>query len=164
MLVLSGTGHRPPKITYQGRNAYHPATYQRLKKLAVAALKHYKPDVVISGMALGWDMALAEAALELGIPLICAIPFIGQEKTWPQASQDLYHDILAQCSGIVTTCPPGYAAWKMQVRNVYLADEADMMLALWDGTAGGTANCLAYAQKIGVRIENVWDKWSPVRA
>jgi hypothetical protein len=34
-------------------------------------------------MARGWDLALAKAAVELGLPLFAAIPFVGQESRWP---------------------------------------------------------------------------------
>ena len=44
----------------------------------------------------------------------------------------------------------------MQKRNEYMVDLADRVIAVWDGSKGGTANCVKYAEKVGkeiIRIE-----------
>ena len=46
-------------------------------------LERARPDAVISGMALGWDQAVARATADLGIPWVAAITFEGQESKWP---------------------------------------------------------------------------------
>lgn len=56
-----------------------PAEKHRAYRLIVAAVddlrrQHGDRLVVMSGMALGFDKALAVAALQLGVPLWCAIP------------------------------------------------------------------------------------------
>lgn len=33
----------------------------------------------------------------------------------------------------------------MQIRNQWMVDRADQVIGIWDGTSGGTANCLEYA-------------------
>ena len=53
----------------------------------------------------------------------------------------------------------GYAGWKMQERNKWMVDHCDEVLALWNGTSGGTSNCVAYANKIGKPINNLWEKY-----
>ena len=40
----------------------------------------------------------------------------------------------------------------MQRRNEYMVDKADTLIAVWNGTSGGTANCVKYAKKKGVDI------------
>ena len=35
----------------------------------------------------------------------------------------------------------------MQLRNQYMVDQADYIVAAWDGTKGGTGNCVDYAVK-----------------
>ena len=32
----------------------------------------------------------------------------------------------------------------MQKRNEFMVDNSDLVVAVWNGTSGGTANCLAY--------------------
>lgn len=158
-MIVAGTGHRPDKITMGGRNAYDAAVHARLVELAVAVLKQPRPKVVISGMALGWDTALADAAVELDIDLWAYIPFIGQEKRWPEASQAHYTRLLTLAEKVVVCSEGGYAAWKMQVRNKRMVDDCDRLLALWNGSDGGTANCVRYARERGRKIVNLWPSW-----
>ncbi|PAD70641.1 hypothetical protein CHH83_02225 [Bacillus sp. 7586-K] len=35
----------------------------------------------------------------------------------------------------------------MQKRNEWMVDNSDYVIAVWDGTKGGTGNCVKYAQK-----------------
>lgn len=104
-------------------------------------------------MALGIDQIWAISALHMGINVTAAIPFIGQELAWPEESQWIYWQIMRHKK--VTPayiCDPGYEAWKMQKRNVWMVDHSTFLVAAWDGTAGGTANCVKYAQKQGKKI------------
>lgn len=155
-MIIAGTGHRPDKL-----GGYSDDVLSKLIKLARTTLFDLKPKKVISGMALGWDMALAYAALALTEPeVVAAIPFLGQEKMWPKESQERYHTILKDCDDVLYICDQGYAAWKMQIRNEYMVDHCDLVLALWDGSPGGTANCIAYANKKNKPIMNLWNDWS----
>ena len=119
-------------------------------------LKRVKPATVISGMALGWDQALAQAALNLDIPYYAYIPFNGQESKWPVNSQDVYRFLLNKADHIVECSEPGYAVWKMQHRNECMVKDADVVLALWNGSSGGTANCVDYAEKVKKQVVNLW--------
>ena len=109
-------------------------------------------------MALGWDQALARATLELKIPFHAYIPFSGQETAWPSTSQNAYHALLDCASDLMICSPSGYSAQKMQIRNQRMVDDCTDILALWDGSSGGTANCIAYAD--GKKpIHNLWLRW-----
>lgn len=156
-MIICGTGHRPNKLGGYGNEA-------RIKLVNIAGrwLRDNRPDKVISGMALGWDMALAFAALmeEPEIPLLAAVPFEGQECMWPQQSRQDYHDVIRDATEVVHVCDPGYAPWKMQRRNEWMVDNSDLVLALWDGSSGGTGNCIAYAEKVGKPIVNLWGNYS----
>ena len=152
--VLAGTGHRPDKL-----GGYGADVSTRLVDLARAALMKYRPSKVVSGMALGWDTALALAAIELGIPLTAAVPFEGQERTWRPEQQQLFRAILARATEVVVVSPGGYAVWKMQVRNEWMVDRATGVLALWHGSGGGTGNCIEYARGRQVEIVNLWSTW-----
>lgn len=106
-----------------------------------------RPDAVISGYALGIDQMVVEEASKLSIPIVAAIPFKGQESAWSQFSQARYHELLAKASRIVYVCEPGYAKEKMQRRNEWMVDNSNVLVAFWNGTDGGTANCVRYARK-----------------
>ena len=48
----------------------------------------------------------------------------------------------------------------MQKRNEWIVDNSLRLLALWDGSKGGTANCVTYARYGRREIKNVWPEWS----
>jgi len=158
-MIIAGTGHRPDKIRIGPLDAYHPAVANRLAALARAAVGRLAPSLVISGIAQGWDTALAQAALDLRIPFDAHVPFIGQESRWPPAAQRRYHALLGSARRVVITSPGGYSAVKMHIRNVRMVDDSDVLLALWDGSRGGTFNCVDYAVGAGRRIEYLWRHW-----
>ncbi|APW79708.1 GTP-binding domain [Pectobacterium phage PP99] len=139
-MILSVTGHRPNKL-----GGYSIEAYSKLLVLATDQLSQLMPEKVLTGMALGWDTAIAEACFNLGIPFIACIPFRGQEKLWPQQSQDKYDNLVSNAAEVVIVSSGGYSASKMNKRNRYMVDNSDKVLALWDGTQGGTGNCVAYA-------------------
>lgn len=47
---------------------------------------------------------------------------------------------------LVVVCGGGYSPEKMQRRNAWMVDHCDFLLACWDGSPGGTGNCMAYAR------------------
>jgi uncharacterized phage-like protein YoqJ len=153
-MIYAATGHRPDKL-----DGYGVMPFLRLTQLAEASLRTLAPTKIISGMALGWDQAIASASSHLKIEWIAAIPFKGQELAWPEASQRIYATILKHASQVIYVCEPGYKASKLQKRNEWMVDNADAILALWNGSPGGTANCIQYAQSKGKPITNVWSSW-----
>ena len=158
-MILTGTGHRPNKI-----GGYGVDIARHMELLAEECLVELKPDVVISGMALGWDQALAFAAHHQKIDWWAYVPFKNQDKMWPEKSKQVYAQLLLLANRVVIVCDGEYAPWKMQKRNEAMIDQCDTVLALWNGSGGGTANCVAYANKIGRPIINVWEKWSRYEA
>jgi uncharacterized phage-like protein YoqJ len=140
-LIVAGTGHRPDKL-----GGYSDEAFNKLVEIAETTFKKTNPSEVISGMALGWDMALAQAAVNMGIPFIAAIPFLGQENMWIKKTQEYYKELLSKASRIEIVCEGGYAAFKMQKRNEWMVDNSDVVLAMYNGdTSGGTYNCVKYA-------------------
>jgi uncharacterized phage-like protein YoqJ len=110
-------------------------------------LADLKPTKAISGMALGVDQWAANICNKLKIPLIAAIPFEGQEKMWPEKSKKVYQSLLQKASEKIVVCEGGYSAYKMQLRNEWMVNHCDILLAVWDGSKGGTGNCVDYAMK-----------------
>lgn len=162
MFIISATGHRPEKL-----GGHNTITEKRLRLVATASLEklmkesliqRQEPVCVISGMALGWDTAVAQAALELEIPLICAIPCPEQPSRWPPKSVAVWADIRARAAA-VHVISPSYSATAMQLRNEWMVDRARLMLALYNGSKGGTRNCLDYARQKQVSILNVWKQF-----
>jgi len=157
-MKICGTGHRPSSL---GDNGYHPDTFALLVTIAGGWLdRNPRVTEVISGMTLGWDQALAVAAMDRLLPVHAYLPFEGQADKWPTRSVEFYSKLLQQCASRRIICPGGYAPEKMQRRNEAMADDADLVLALWNGTAGGTGNCVAYALMEGKEIVNLWDEFA----
>lgn len=156
-MIVCGTGHRPDKL-----GGYSKSVFEDLVSLASWWLVRNEIGHVISGMALGWDQALAVAAIRHGIPVAAYIPFEGQESRWPEASQTYYRKILKKCHRIHIVCSGGYSAAAMQTRNERMVDDSDVVLALWDGSSGGTGNCVRYAVRKKARIVNLWDVYTLV--
>lgn len=151
MIIIAGTGHRPDKL-----GGYSEEAEAHVYGVTCRFLMTYQPDEVVSGMALGWDQQLARAATVLGIPLIAAVPFKGQESQWPASSQERYNQLLAYAKEVVIVCPGSYDPHKMQVRNMWMMNRCTSVLALWNGSPGGTANCIKYAKQIKRPIINLW--------
>ena len=153
--LLAGTGHRPPKL-----GGYSFAVADKLRDLAHEVIDRVRPDIIISGMALGWDTALAEAAIERRIHLTAAVPFDGQESRWPEESQDHYGWLLEHADEVVVVSPGDYAVWKMTKRNKWMVERATAIAALWNGTKrGGTWNCIRDARSVDVPIIMMWKTW-----
>lgn len=113
-------------------------------------LDQEKPDLLISGMALGIDTLFALIGIERRINILAAIPCDNQECRWPEESQEVYYNILDNPlveSYIVSPGP--YYPWKMQTRNEFMVQRANKLIGVWDGTTGGTCNCVKYAEKVG---------------
>jgi len=159
-MIVAGTGHRPNKLS-----GYSEEAFDKLVTIAKNWLSPRKDQIqkVISGMALGWDMALATASSLLEIPCIDAVPFKGQELRWPPQSQDFYRSLLLKAFQVVYVSPGGYSAQKMQTRNEWMVDNSTILLALWNGdTFGGTYNCVKYAKGKRREIVNLWDKYKEI--
>lgn len=153
MITWSATGHRPDKL-----GGYGPAQVAKVNRFARWYLEQHRPDHFVSGMAQGWDMACAAACATLGIPWTAAVPFPGQESKWPAASQEVYRRMLGMASEMVYVGKV-YSPAAMQDRNEYMVRRADGIVALWDGSPGGTGNCVRSATRAAVPVLNLWPWW-----
>lgn len=155
-MIVAGTGHRPPTLGLS-------YSWEDKKFLASFALDELRaiPNIskVITGMAQGWDQALAMASIELGIPFIAAVPFEGQQAKWPVYAIDEYEDILARAEKVMVVTPGGYANWKFGRRDRYMVDNCDIVLAIWSGIKSGTGITVEYAKSKKVPIVNAWNNW-----
>lgn len=154
-MIVAGTGHRPQKLGGFGIEAR-----KHRIRVATRALEELRPSLLISGMALGWDQALVIAALKLEIPYHAYIPGTWQANNWPESSRAAWAR-LCECATKVVDASYGgpYNIEAMQVRNMLMVDNCDHLAALWDGSSGGTANCLKYARSVNRPITNFWEDY-----
>lgn len=135
-MIIAITGHRPQHLP--------PGAEPNVKALVAWALREMKATMLISGMALGVDQWAAEVALDLGVPLLAAIPCSDQDRFWTPQTRAKYHSLLARAQHSDIVQAP-YHSGCMQERNIWMVDRAAMVLAVFNGTSGGTAHCVKYA-------------------
>ena len=154
-MIVAFTGHRPDKLSFDDVHRLWMATLVELRRLEASR--------VICGMAPGYDVIGLSAAHELKIPATAAIPWIGHgvSPTWMRQGVDEYFRYLDMCDEhVVISDGEDYMPWFYPKRNAWMADRADVVLAAWNGTAGGTAHCVNYARRLGREIRYYqWDTW-----
>lgn len=138
-MILGVTGHRPQKL---GDFAF------RTRAEVTRAIEVFAPERLLTGMALGVDTWAAETCIGLGIPFVAVIPHDGQERRWSRQQQDHYWQLLNAAERTFYPAPGPYAPWKFQKRNEVIVDNCEWLLAVYDGTPGGTKNCVDYALKV----------------
>lgn len=97
------------------------------------------------------DTIFAIAALELknegyNIKLHCAIPCKNHSNQWNKKDRQLYNYILSKADAVKLVSKEEYKPYLMQKRNEYMVDNSDIVIAVWDGSKSGTANCIEYAK------------------
>ncbi len=160
------TGHRPDKL-----GGYSTAVLTLLVNLAMDEIRLRRPDEVIDGLALGWDMACAIATIKLRdeehlpIKLFGYVPFRSQEKRWRDDTLvRMYNKIISKADQVIylQDAEPkdaGQAIEWLNARNERMVDDGDKILALHNGSKGGTWNCIHYAEKMARPIHNAWPAW-----
>jgi uncharacterized phage-like protein YoqJ len=159
-MVVAFTGHRPDKLGgYRLPNPVQTRVETALRRRLEQLLKAHRDLLCLSGMALGVDQWAAAACIELGVPFKAFVPFIGQESMWPEPAQRRYRHLIERASSVLLLreAPPGYGAAPrlLQKRNEAMVDRCELLLAVWDGSPGGTANCVRYAEAIGKPVEKL---------
>lgn len=139
------TGHRPNKLG----NDYNLTSplIQKIKKELQIIIDTYQPKEMISGMALGIDTLWAQLAHENKIPLTAAIPCINQEKLWKDRHKHIYYNLLQHpltTQHYVSTNK--YTHYCMHDRNEWMVKNCDVLVAVWDGSSGGTEACIKAAK------------------
>ena len=158
-MILSATGHRPKRL-----GGFSKAAHSRLIDFANRCILRYDTEVEgIVGCALGWDQAVAQALLDQGHILHCAIPFDGFDALWSPEQRKSLDILLGKALTVHTVChdikTEHLAIEALMKRNRYMVDISNVVLALFDGSRSGTQNCVKYAEAKHRKVDNVWDKW-----
>jgi len=156
------TGHR--KLAGAYYNRHNPSTeWHTLKNYlnqVVKSLIHdHQITHFISGLAIGVDMlgvesvALVRAFGGPEVEITGAMPFPSQASRWPKPTRDHWDNICGLCNEVLAISEDPYHPSKMQIRNVWMVDNSDYVIAIWDGISkGGTQNCMDYAKSKGKPI------------
>lgn len=173
--IVALTGHRPQKLGgYDPHNPIASVVLERAGEHLSNVWDRHENLAVISGLALGWDQWVADLCSELSIPYAGAAPCRDQSNRWPSPSKAEYqricrgadgdvakwlnldgdgNEILHRNRGVVYVSNEPYSGPEcMQERNVWMVHQARSVLACFDGSSGGTANCVKYARKKDVPV------------
>jgi len=154
------TGHRPKKLP-GGYNWTHPSNlriiYWLSRQLTEIRYSYSEKVIACSGMALGVDQMFANTCLSLGINYTTFLPCISQSKVWPESSKGLYKSLLKKSSEIKLINKGPYYEGCMQERNLAMRDWAledrnRALIAVWDGSPGGTANMIKACKAKKIKI------------
>lgn len=151
MKTMCFTGHRPDKLPW-GRDETS-AEYRAFRLRLMAAIYHAAENGCtrfITGMADGIDLTAAELVLEIRkvmpeIQLECALPY-------RRNGSARFRRILNQAD-VVTAVSESYHPACMRMRNRYMVDRSDMVLAVYSGSSGGTRQTIEYARACGKKVQ-----------
>lgn len=155
--ICSFTGHRPQTLPF-GYKERDPRCKKLKRVLRAEIIRQIRGGVThfISGMALGIDMYAAEIVLDLKkkypcVTLEAAIPCETQALKWREQDRDRYYGIIEQCDK-ETLIQKQYSSDCMHKRNRYMVDQADVVIAVWNGQPSGTGKTVEYAIEKGKTV------------
>ena len=131
--------------------AYKALLTEKIEQLIEKGYGHF-----ISGGAMDVDTWAVEAVLKLKekhswILLEMVSLFDDQAKSWTVEYRQR-HDSLFKKADIVTATSNSFYRGCYHKRNRYMVDNADVVLACFDGKAGGTEVTMDYAEKNEVPV------------
>ena len=146
----SFTGHRPQKLVHSADEVIRGLEKEILESIASGY------TTFITGMACGTDIWAGNIVLRLketnpSIKLIAAVPFPGFADKWSADWKKKYLDLLNHAD-LVRTISPSYSEDVFQRRNRWMVDHSSRLIAVYNGTPGGTRNTICYAQSKGIDI------------
>ena len=155
--VCCFTGHRPSKLPWGTREADPRCAELKTRIFDVtdalywSGIRHF-----ICGMAMGTDTYCCEAVLRLKkehpeVTLEAAIPCANQADGWNGASRLRYEELLTHCSR-VTVLQEAYSPGCMQRRNQYMISRSSVLVAVYNGSSGGTRDTIRRAEKAGLEV------------
>ena len=147
------TGHRPDKMEL-GKKEIKPLLE---KAIDDAISEGYV--TFITGMAMGTDIWAAEIVLERkkvnnDLHLICALPHPNFESRRSMTEKMRFNKIIKKAD-IVKDINDHYFTGCYQVRNEWMVDRANLVIAVFNGKKSGTKNTVDYAKRKDIEVNNV---------
>ena len=150
-MICAFTGHRPERLPW-GLNEADPrcAALKTLLRRTVREVYDRSFHTFLCGMARGCDQYFAEAVLAVkadgarDAQLCAMIPCPSQPDGWDAASVARYWALLDACDRI-EVLEDHYSPGCMLRRNRYMVDHSQLLLAVHDGSPGGTRYTIEYA-------------------
>ena len=150
--ILCFTGHR--KISAEQKRLLIKKLDGLLDALSARGVNHY-----ICGGALGFDTLAAQVVLQKRrqhptFTLTLALPCRDQCAAWTPRQKREYQTILRAADEVIYL-NERYLPGCMHARDVFMVDHAEILVAHYRGTPGGTQYTYLYAEKKGLEIINL---------
>ena len=154
-MIVGVTGHRDVE--------QEPGELLTFARLSVALMVKRGCSEIITGMARGWDLKVARAAFDLGVPYCAAIPFPGQPDLWAKPDQEEWAWAVNRASRqVVVGSLPLDVFYRR--RNEWIVNTSHELWSFWSGKPGGTQHCVLYAEGLGHTVRPLWEPWLRFRA
>ena len=153
------TGHRNSHLPWRGYEIGEQFNNFRIR-LRNAIEENIKKGYVyfLSGMAIGTDMIFSELVLDLrkkyDIKLICVLPFKNPDNIWAGHLKERFRNILENADDVIITSET-YSKSSFMIRNKYMVNNSNKLIACFGNFPGGTLNTINYAKSLGKEIEFV---------
>ena len=147
------TGHRPDKMDI-GEKEVKPLLEKAIDNAIAEGYVTF-----ITGMAMGTDIWAAEIVLERknrnkDIHLIGALPHPGFESRRNLTEEMRFNKIIKNAD-FVKEINDHYFTGCYQVRNEWMVNHSNLVIAVFNGQKSGTKNTVDYAKRKGVEVVNV---------
>ena len=160
-MICVFTGHRPEKLPWGYNEADSRCLALKVMlSRAVEKMADTGVDTFCCGMARGCDMYFAEAVMDEktrrpNLRLEAWLPCLSQADRWALDDRKRWERLLTGCDRVLVL-EPVYSSGCMLRRDMAMVDQAQLLLSVWDGSAGGTGWTVSYARRKGKRIEGLW--------
>ena len=151
------TGHRPSKLpwgydeTDERCILLKEKLYDITEAVYLSGVRHF-----ICGMAMGCDLYFCKILVSLrekypDMTIEAAIPCETQALRWRKSERERYEKLVEKCD-VKTMVSRAYTYDCMIKRNKYMVDNSSLLIAVFDGTIGGTMKTVIYAKQQGLEI------------
>jgi len=154
-MIVGVTGHRDVE--------QEPGELLAFARLSVALMVERGCLEIITGMARGWDLKVARAAVDAGVPFTAAIPFFDQGAHWGEDDRLDYSRLLPRAKDLWVAGKAPLNRY-YHVRDRWIVDRCDELWALDSGRPSGSHTTVLYADRAHRIVRPLWEPWLRFRA
>lgn len=164
-MIVSGFGHTSEAFGgWENEISYH-----QMVSFAASRVLVNSEVAVVSKAEAGWEMALTEAALHLGIPTMVLIPFSGYQSNLSFFWNQKYSSILENSPVVksMSDLTPGntYDFFNLMENTNdwifdYIKEKNGKFYVFWNGEKDDSAYKVRRSERMGVEVINFWKEFN----